>query len=74
MPLWTKCLKVRAFWLIVDAKKVARATVNARMPSWSVLHYATAAELATGRRKKFEYSWNNRLLKVNKETESKKHW
>ena len=22
----------------------------------------------------FEYSWSNRLLRVNKETESKKHW
>ena len=47
-----KCLKVQAFWLNVDAKKAARATVNARKPSWSVLHYVTAAELATDRGKK----------------------
>ena len=47
-----KCLKVQALLLNVDAKKAARATVNARKPSWSVLHYVTAGELATDRRKK----------------------
>ena len=53
-PLWTLLPKVSesSSLLNVDAKKAARATVNARKPSWSVLHYVTAAELATDSGKK----------------------
>ena len=55
-PLWTLLPKVsESSSLLVKCgcKKAARATVNARKPSWSVLHYVTAVELATDRAKKF---------------------
>ena len=51
VPLWTLLPKVSESSSLL-VKWAAKATVNARKPSWSVLHYATAAELATDRRKK----------------------
>ena len=54
-PLWTllpKLSESSSLLVKCGCKKAARATVNARKPSWSVLHYVTAAELATDRGKK----------------------
>ena len=51
-PLWPKVSGSSSLLVNCGCKKAVRATVNARKSSWSVLHYATAADVALDRGKK----------------------